>query len=143
MTKHCKSCGKELLRIDGRIAGIYCDTICQKAYEKKIREEKLVQYYEKYNAAPTFEGKNGVTVSIKHVKAYLLKKRGDKCEICGIENWQNKPLIKILDHIDGDSLNWNFSNLRLVCSNCDSQLPTYKSKNKKSKREYRKKFKYK
>lgn len=37
------------------------------------------------------------------------------------------PLI--LDHVDGDSDNWYLTNLRLVCGNCDMQLPTYKSKN--------------
>lgn len=29
------------------------------------------------------------------------------------------------------------SNLRMICSNCDSQLPTYKSKNKGNGRHYR------
>ena len=36
----------------------------------------------------------------------------------------------ILDHIDGNADNNNLINLRLVCSNCDSQLPTYKGRNK-------------
>ena len=34
-----------------------------------------------------------------------------------------------MDHIDGNSDNWMDNNLRLVCGNCDMQLPTYKSKN--------------
>jgi hypothetical protein len=45
--------------------------------------------------------------------------------------------VKILDHIDGNSSNNDITNLRLVCSNCDSQLPTYKSKNKGNGRHYR------
>lgn len=45
-----------------------------------------------------------------------------------------------LDHIDGNSHNHKVENFRLICSNCDSQLDTYKAKNKKSKREYRKKY---
>ena len=47
------------------------------------------------------------------------------------------PLV--VDHIDGDSTNHSVSNFRLVCGNCDTQLPTYKSKNK-SKRSWRKKY---
>ena len=35
-----------------------------------------------------------------------------------------------MDHIDGNSENNRLDNLRLICSNCDMQLPTYKAKNK-------------
>jgi hypothetical protein len=35
----------------------------------------------------------------------------------------------ILDHIDGDASNNSPTNFRLVCPNCDTQLPTYKAKN--------------
>ena len=45
--------------------------------------------------------------------------------------------IFVLDHIDGNSENNWRSNLRLVCPNCDSQLPTYKAKNKGSGRHVR------
>lgn len=48
-----------------------------------------------------------------------------KCAICGIEDWQGKPLVFTLDHIDGDSHNNELSNLRWICPNCDRQLPTY------------------
>jgi hypothetical protein len=55
-----------------------------------------------------------------------------ECQVCGIEpywNGQNMPLV--LDHINGVNNDNRKENLRFVCSNCDSQLPTYKSKNKK------------
>jgi len=77
-------------------------------------------------------------ISIKD-KRYLVEKRGNKCEICGIENWNNKNLTMILDHINGDSLDNKLFNLRLVCPNCDSQLPTYKNKNKGNGRHSRRK----
>lgn len=54
-----------------------------------------------------------------------------KCNICGLGPvWQNKPMPLILDHINGINNDNRLINLRFVCSNCDSQLPTYKSKNK-------------
>lgn len=54
-----------------------------------------------------------------------------KCSICGIEAiWNNKPMPLILDHINGINNDNRIENLRFVCSNCDSQLETYKSRNK-------------
>ena len=52
--------------------------------------------------------------------------------ICGQTEWMGKPIPLVLDHIDGNSDNFKLTNLRLVCGNCDMQLPTYKSKNKNS-----------
>jgi len=40
-----------------------------------------------------------------------------------------KPMPLILDHINGINNDNRIENLRFVCSNCDTQLPTYKSKN--------------
>lgn len=41
-----------------------------------------------------------------------------------------------IDHINGHANNNTRTNLRLICPNCDSQLDTYKSKNKNSDRIY-------
>jgi len=63
-------------------------------------------------------------------KRHLIDIRGHKCEICTVVDWLGKPILLILDHIDGDSDNNDLDNLRLLCSNCDATLPTYKAKNK-------------
>jgi len=52
----------------------------------------------------------------------------NKCSICGIEIWNNKPIKLELDHIDGNRINHEYCNLRLLCPNCHSQTDTYRSK---------------
>ena len=54
-----------------------------------------------------------------------------KCSICDIgPEWMGKPMPLILDHINGINNDNRFENLRFVCGHCDSQLETYKSKNR-------------
>ena len=51
--------------------------------------------------------------------------------------WNGMPLVFVLDHIDGNSSDNSRANVRLVCPNCDSQLPTYKSRNRGNGRHFR------
>lgn len=44
--------------------------------------------------------------------------------------WNGKPLPTTLDHVNGNQNDNSTSNLRLLCPNCDSQLPTRGGKNK-------------
>ena len=54
-----------------------------------------------------------------------------KCSICGIENWNNKPIVLQLDHINGNNRDNRIENLRFLCPNCHSQTETFCKKNKK------------
>jgi hypothetical protein len=57
-----------------------------------------------------------------------------RCAICAIgPEWNDKPMPLILDHINGVHNDNRLDNLRFVCSNCDSQLDTYKARNIKKK----------
>ena len=62
----------------------------------------------------------------------FLQTNGKICSICGQKPfWNGKPLTLTLDHIDGDNTNDVLTNLRWVCPNCDRQLDTFGSKNKR------------
>lgn len=76
------------------------------------------------------------TVARKHAKRLLIHKEGHICYICGTSEWMGKPVPLVCDHISGDSTDNRIENFRLVCCNCDAQLPTYKSKNKGRGRKY-------
>lgn len=72
---------------------------------------------------------------------YIMEQQCHCCAICGMQDeWNNKPLVFVLDHINGDAAYSARENLRLICPNCDSQLDTFKSKNKNSARTKRKAF---
>jgi len=70
-------------------------------------------------------------------KKFLKSEYGEQCSICKRTKWMGQPIPLVLDHIDGHHENNELENLRLVCGNCDMQLPTYKSKNKGNGRKYR------
>lgn len=64
------------------------------------------------------------------------------CQMCGLDQWLGKRILLILDHIDGDSSNSRLGNVRMLCSNCDAQTPTYKGKNIGNGRKHRMKRYY-
>jgi len=77
--------------------------------------------------------RNSPNVSTYHMKNRLLAAGvlENRCSICGQEPvWNGKPLTLHIDHINGDRSDNRLENLRIVCPHCDSQLPTYKGKNR-------------
>lgn len=76
------------------------------------------------------------TYSRTHLKTKILKERliENKCQICGqLPEWKGKPMVLILDHINGVYDDHRLENLRMVCPNCNSQLDTYCRGNKRNK----------
>lgn len=66
------------------------------------------------------------------IKRALFEVRGNKCESCGIIEWQSKPLALEIHHIDGNSKNNDLSNLQLLCPNCHSQTDNFRFKKGKA-----------
>ncbi len=108
----CKNCGKKVKKV-------FCNNTCQAALKWNERKEKI-------ETTGVFEQVR----SENYTKRYLVEKRGHACMICKTAVWCGQPIPLILDHTDGDSTNNKVDNIRLVCGNCDMQLPTYKNKNK-------------
>jgi hypothetical protein len=54
------------------------------------------------------------------------------CECCKLKpEWNKKPLTLQVDHIDGDWTNCCKENLRFLCPNCHTQMPTYCNQGKR------------
>jgi 5-methylcytosine-specific restriction endonuclease McrA len=77
------------------------------------------------------EGRHPYYQTLK-LKKRLIKEgiKENKCDICGITEWNGKLISMQLDHINGDSHNHKLENLRMICPNCHSQTETYCGKNK-------------
>ena len=104
----------------------FCCFECSTASRHKEQYEDFLNEPEKYcrgNYTP------------KNFKNEFMNEQGNVCAICGCKPEHNgKPLVFVLDHIDGNASNNRRENLRMICPNCDSQLDTFKSKNKNSTR---------
>lgn len=123
----CKTCQKTFIPSSSKKT--YCSLECHNNY--------YANYIEKTG---TFlqPGCSGGGCN-KAIRKYMVNKHGNQCMVCGLDanNWNGKSMTLIVDHINGDAYDCSVANIRLVCPNCDSQLPTYKGRNKgKSTRRY-------
>ena len=130
--KYCMTCDV----CDSKISPENKSGLCSVCLKKKKDEEKIQHWKE------TGDTGCGVATTLRNcIRDYIFEKQNQKCSICGLNNqWNGEELHFILDHVDGDASNDFENNLRLICPNCDSQLDTYKSRNKNSARSYRKNY---
>ena len=127
---HCLNCGKELESRNKK----YCDIHCQQEYQYK---EWVIRW--KNGEESGLKGEYGISNYLKH---YLLEKFNYRCSKCGWgeENPYTHTLPLEVEHIDGNYLNNNESNLTILCPNCHSLTPTYKGANKGFGRKDRSKY---
>lgn len=150
-SKECKHCGATFSTKDCRKQ--FCNSTCSATFNNTHRSKKTKvceNCGQSRNRGKKFcsvecqqmsHNKERITsgvYSAKTAKKYLCD-LDNRCSICRIESeWNGKSLVMILDHIDGNAENNDLSNLRLVCPNCDSQLDTFKSRNRGNGRHSRK-----
>ena len=102
-------------------------------FNAKIGRKHNNKMYAMHKTDEEFFG-NGVLHHRNVLKKEYIKRalRGEPfCEECGIKEWNGKPIVLQMHHIDGNSKNNSISNLRLLCPNCHSQTETFANKKRK------------
>ena len=87
-------------------------------------------------------GMSGEDSISSHLRRYMFEKYEHKCSRCGWDSvnvYSGKQPLEV-DHIDGDHKNNSEENLTLICPNCHSLTPTYRSLNKGKGRLGRKRY---
>lgn len=117
--KQCAYCGKIL----NRYGVIYCSQEC--ANNSKI-DNKVELWLNDSKEGTRKDGTLSTTI-----RNYLLKQANYSCQECGwnkINPTTNKVPLEI-HHIDGNYLNNDISNLKVLCPNCHSLTSNYRSLN--------------
>lgn len=126
---YCLNCGTQLINAQKK----YCSQICQHEYNYK---QNISLWKD-----GKISGMSGYGVS-KWLRRYLFEKYSNQCSRCG---WHEvNPTTGLIplevEHIDGNHENNSEENLTLLCPNCHSLTPTFRSLNKGNGRKERRKY---
>lgn len=61
----------------------------------------------------------------KSMRRRILEIRGNRCESCGITEWEGDSVTMQVHHIDGNRWNNELSNLMVLCPNCHALTDNY------------------
>ena len=109
----CLHCGKTV----SNSASKYCSQKCSTEARKAARDFRYLSGADR-------------KVTNDWLYGFLVRTRGNKCSVCGIEHWNDRPIRLEVEHSNGNSDDNDPENVCLICPNCHSQTDTYKGKNR-------------
>ena len=129
--RDCDSFSDVLRKLEIPIQGNNCATLKKKVLLYNIDFSHFT-YGNKKKKGWKHKDINEYLTKNSTIKSAKLKNRlinegykENRCELCGISEWNGKPLVCQLHHIDGDVTNNELSNLQMLCPNCHSQTDNY------------------
>lgn len=90
------------------------------------QQSKKGQYKGGYDYKPAsyyFDNKQPISSSKLREKLFRDGFKEEKCEICGLSEWQGIKIPLELHHIDLNHYNNNLDNLQILCPNCHAIQP--------------------
>ena len=113
---NCIVCNKESKIHYGKHAkNLYCSNEC---YVKNKNQETKKRF------------NNGELRERDTLRKLISEEKGYKCNMCGISDWNEKPITLQVNHIDGNCTNNMPYNLEIICPNCHTQTSTFGGRNK-------------
>lgn len=116
--RRCEAEGLDVQQLRNRTAMMRAD-VCRERWSPHSLSELLVE---------------GSSYPTRHLRDRLLKEGliENVCAGCGRgPEWEGRPLVLVLDHINGINNDHRRENLRLLCPNCNSQTDTFCGKHTK------------
>ena len=107
----------------------YCSNTCQLQMQANARKQ---QFLEDFYVGKPLQYRTG-----EWTRNLLVETYGERCNNCQIDQWNSKPIVLEVNHIDGKAFNNTIENLEFLCPNCHSQTDTFRNKNKESDRKNR------
>ena len=118
--------------------GIKLETFAKRAkklgvYNPNPQRKGLLKYDHEYKISheDILSGNNKLSSYNLKNRLLNLKIKEYKCEICNLNEWQEKTITLELHHMDGNRYNNKLDNLQILCPNCHSQTHTYRRSNKR------------
>jgi DNA-binding CsgD family transcriptional regulator len=76
----------------------------------------------------------GIARSRGNLKRRLVREglKEERCEGCGLDRWQNRPLPLALHHLNGDRDDNRLENLQILCPNCHALTENFSGRNRRA-----------
>lgn len=114
------NCKVDTLKVYYKKMGInYSGNSSRKGFIR-TEQRKFINDYLQSNTSNSNKRKRLIEEGIKE----------NKCEICGLSLWMNKPIPLELHHKDFNHYNNSIENLQVLCANCHMQAHNYNNCNK-------------